>query len=230
VNRDKTYFLGVLAVAILAGALIGLKATSSPSAGSEPARVGVRPAVSAQQAPAARPGPPRILPGDAKVQLKPGQPGYDPAHLARFVGIEALFQQEPRDESWAGSVERAIPGLAGRDTERILRGFRVTSVECRTTVCRLTWDVLPEMAERAKGVVRFLVPGSTGGLRGTPPVYYFALAGAANPWYRGLRPGDPGGTLAALKTARQELLRRLRTGDDHFLVPAGIPPDAWPKE
>jgi hypothetical protein len=229
-GRWSVGFLAALAGAVLVGAFLGLKAT--PLAGDEQkaSRAGRARTAPATQGGAPARAVPRILASNTGTQLTPGQPGYDPAHLARFAGVEALFQQERRDPAWAAPLERSIPALAERDTVRILGSFRVTSVECRTTICRLTWEVSPEMAKRAKEVIRFLVPGSTGGLRGTPPVYYFALAGAANPWYRDVPSGDGQATLTALRTGRREMLRKLRTGNHRFQVPEGIPPEAWPTE
>jgi hypothetical protein len=179
-------------------------------------------------APAARAPGPRLAPGVERpaVELVPGRPGYDPAQLTKFVTLENLFSQEPRNEAWAAPVEQALPGIALRDVERLLPGLRIVGVTCKTTTCRFEWAAPAETEKRAPDVMRFLFPGAVAETRA--PYHYVALAGGR--WiFSDLPAGDPARTLETAIKARKTVIAQARAGGAGG-APSGIPPEAWPQE
>jgi RNA polymerase sigma factor (sigma-70 family) len=82
-----------------------------------------------------------------KAGLKP--PPLSPAHPARITGRDGRplnvmlgltmpqrFHLEPREDAWAGAVEKEVTAMAERDLRALDQKMSV-QVECRTSICRL---------------------------------------------------------------------------------------------
>jgi hypothetical protein len=81
------------------------------------------------------------------LEVRPGVPGYESSRLAAVMSVRDLFYQEPRDPNWALAVEeRLVRGQRGDMMLLVGRDFGLQQ-ECRTTICRLHWQ-LPEGASR----------------------------------------------------------------------------------
>jgi hypothetical protein len=228
-RRPGVYLPLAFGLAACAGMLLGMARSTGSSPGSGPA-VAAGTSSPMSRLPARAPGKFLAVAGDApKLQLIPGQVGYQPNLLAEFVGFKELFLQEPRNEAWAGPLEVALPGILQNDTERILPGFRITSAKCRTTLCKITWDVRPDLLERSKEIMMYIAPASGGVVKREPLEYYFALTGSVE-WLRDVPPGDPVKTLAGVKMGRERLLGFIRKGKGRYRLPKDIPVEAWPME
>lgn len=217
--------LAYLSVTSTVGAEVAPSARASSSQPSSPNGVR-RPAL---------PGLPGVVPvalradtaGGEEVELIPGRPGYDPGAITELIPLEQLFAQEPRNDDWAKKIEEALPGIALRDVERLVPGLEIVGIVCKTTSCRLEWRAPKESIQRARAVMRFLVPAAVAETR--PPYHYVALAGGR--WlYRDVPAGDPGKTLAVAEQARERILARMRRRNPSFPGPAGIPPESWPRQ
>jgi hypothetical protein len=183
----------------------------------------------AQAEPVARAGAPRFVsvspPDD--IELDPSRPGYDPYSLAHFISLKDIFRQEPRNAAWADVVEREIASLVAPKTEALLPGMEITSVECRSTACRVHLAGSAEMLERARQVITRLIPGSVSQFDQEGGSYFVAFAGG-RAWYRTVHPGDSDATIKTLKMARRRLLERIHSGRES--PPLGIPKASWPAE
>jgi hypothetical protein len=223
------------AILAILGVLVGLawwRLTTRPVA------AGRSPGLSPSAAPAvARGGPagtkpaaPRfVTPATAEEindRLVPGAPGYNPSKLAHVIRLTELFEREPRNASWAEVIEREVPALAVQDTQRLLPGFRVTGMECHTTICRISTRVDPGNEVLAKRLQHLLIPG---------PVAEFAQ----NDWYvafhgnlyADVEMGNPEATMAKWKEIRSSMLKSARAGRyDYLHKEDHIDPDRWPAQ
>lgn len=159
------------------------------------------------------------------VQLVPGKAGYDPTRFASFIPLQAVFVQEPRNPAWADAIERALPQVVLRDIERVLPGFKVLEVICKTSTCRLEWSAPPEVEKHALDVLRVLMPGSVA--QTAAPYHYVALAGGE--WkFKDVPLDDPARALETAMQARKAVLADVRAGKMPIRTP--IPNEAWPEE
>jgi hypothetical protein len=84
--------------------------------------------------PPARPVP--ALP----VVTNPTEPGYEPQRLVGQLSLRQIFALEPRDSAWAREVEKALGSLVDRDLRGIEPALASTTLECRTSMCRVRWN------------------------------------------------------------------------------------------
>jgi hypothetical protein len=172
---------------------------------------------------------PNIVGGPDEDQRRfvPGQPQYDPVSLVRFVPAEELFANEPRNPVWSTPVEAWIRKLDRKAIDAVLPGFEMTAVECRTTICRVSWTAPRDIKPRVRDGLRHFIPGAF--TKCTPDgEYYVALRGGESP-YKGIPPGDVDATIAAMARDREERAAIIRRGGGSLEVPPDIVA-AWPKE
>jgi hypothetical protein len=186
--------------------------------------------VAAARGPAAtRPATPRFVTPPIAEEINdrpaPGAPGYNPSKLAHLVPLRELFEREPRNASWAAVIEREVPALAAQDTERLLPGFKVTGMECHTTICRVSWRVDPGYELLTKKLLRIVIPGAVSHLEQNND-WHVALHGNI---FAEVEMGNPEATLARLKEIRSSAMKSARAGrDDYFLQEDNIAADRWP--
>jgi hypothetical protein len=101
---------------------------------------------------------PRSVPTD------PNAPGYDPEKLVRVAGLDLIFEAEPRRESWAHAVERALTPALDAHSRALVPELGGVTLQCRSTMCAVRWTFArPPSAEteaRWREIVRQLFPGS----------------------------------------------------------------------
>ena len=72
---------------------------------------------------------------------KPEQQGYRPNDLVKLgVNIKEIFAKEPRDRDWAEVLERAMGEKFLADLPKMIPTISGLSFECRTVLCRLSYD------------------------------------------------------------------------------------------
>jgi hypothetical protein len=239
-RRPKTRILAVLAACALAavgGALlrrnlsISLQ-TNSPFVGETATPGPFSGPVRAPGGAGSGPGVPQFRDGVEPDRLVPGTARYNPSALADFLGLTGLFEQEERNDSWARTVESNLPPLLLNDTARVVPGLRIAAIQCKTTMCKISWTAPEERRERVKAILKFLVPGARSGIRpGTEESgenFYVTFAGGYGP-FRGSTASDPETTLKMLQDLRVQTFGRFRLGNyGRIPVPAGIAPSDWP--
>lgn len=160
----------------------------------------------------------------AGVELVPGRPGYDPYYLAHIMSLQNVFDQEPKNQVWAGVMETELATLPG--LENLLPDVKIDRVECKTTVCRLYLEIparSPHDRFNTQRVIDRLVPGSVQTLQ-TDNVYYVAFAGGHG-FYRGASTDDPRETLRLLEQTRRSVLNDVQQRPSTL----GFPRELWPK-
>jgi hypothetical protein len=219
----RVIVLAAFAVVGAVGFVLGVEA-SRP--GSLPVEEGI--AIDPSASPPANAGARRDVPGvglprftedprSDRDHLVPGRPGYSAAALVRYQSPRQLFDQEPRNETWARPLELALPGFVARGMDRLLPGFSVTSVACRTTICKVAWNVTGEKADRAGALMTYLLPPAVGMVM--PDGYYVAFSGLP---YSRVDWRNPGVLMQAISEQRQRSLRKVRAGDPRFPLPPGV--------
>jgi RNA polymerase sigma factor (sigma-70 family) len=135
----------------------------------------------------------------------PGGPIFQPPGLSQLSHRQA-FAVEPRDEAWAAPIEKQLGPLITKDLRAVEPKLVDSKLECRSTLCRLTWQIGKGDPKVVAGAVNFIyAPGD-----GRPD-------GAER--YLVLRAGGPGQdpptadrTIARVKSRRSTVLYNLRTG------------------
>jgi protein-disulfide isomerase len=153
----------------------------------------------------------------------PGGPIFQPMPFLH-VSPRQLFAVEPRDEVWAGAVEKQLGPLIDKDLHAAEPKLAQSKLECRTTMCRLSW--LP-----GKGDAK-VVATTVGFIYGQPTPY----PQSGNERFLMLRSNAPGQeaaqaadtTVAGVKSRRSTVLYKVRTG--RAPAPAGVPAERLPKE
>ena len=81
--------------------------------------------------------PPPRPKNSAALATNPADPSYDAQALMMHLNPRQLFGVEPRDSAWADAIEKVLRPMVERD----LRGYEPklasTTVDCRSTHCRL---------------------------------------------------------------------------------------------
>jgi hypothetical protein len=172
---------------------------------------------------------PKVLTSAQSDFQVPGQPGYDSALLSRVMHIADIFEQEPRDPSWAGAVEKGIENiLALPRPPELLPGLEITAIECKTTLCKVSWNAPAQTAERARRVLPILLPGATMNVSPRHGRYLLGLSGGTDDWKR-VPNGDPTGSLNTAIQLRRMLLADIQSGRGGALA-RDVPVNEWPKE
>jgi hypothetical protein len=142
-------------------------------------------------------------------------PGYEPDRLASVMSVRDIFNQEPRDENWAPAVETWLTS-GQRDDMRALIGkdFGLRN-ECRTTICRLSWDV-PEgssiqdfiaIKNTFSSLVSVLYQGVMTEPSSKPEIYIIYAGGISN-----IPMGEPEALFAELRKRRAGKLNNIKRG------------------
>ncbi len=206
-NSRKQIGLGIVVVG--AGALAGVLTRGAEGGRRERAPADNRPfaALPGAPPPSRHPGPARSAPVLAShaysVPVSVGAPGYDPIKLGLALGPRALFNQEPRDPSWAPAMERLMTPLVQKDLHGI-PGIRDVSVDCRTTGCRVSYTAGGNEQNFAAAMVLTALWG--GGVSGK-------TFGEFTTFFRGQRfdgidPTNPEALIARLQDRRSEQLAK----------------------
>jgi protein-disulfide isomerase len=161
--------------------------------------------------------PPARAQGAVEVAIDPADPKYNQLRLNEHLSIRQIFSLEPRDDAWAGAVEKSLSPLIDRDLRTIEPKLASTTVDCRTTLCRLWWRAGKGNDAAIHAAVTYLYAGKGTGQRSEQYLPLRAnLAKAA----------DEG--IAALRSRRSTLLYNHRTGRP---VPKlAFPTERLPKE
>jgi protein-disulfide isomerase len=119
---------------------------------------------------------PQGMQGMQGTVVVPGEPGYEPQRLLMgHVTPRQLFAYEPRDSGWAGAVEKALGPVIDKDLRTVEPGLGSTTVECRTSLCRLRWRTGKADDKVVAAAARLLyAPGA----RPTPGEVYLVLRSA----------------------------------------------------
>jgi hypothetical protein len=176
----------------------------------------------------ARVAPPSfVTPPPSGVQLDPRAANYDALALGPLVtgGLRNVFDGEPRDEAWAAPVEKGLGAALSKDAGGI-PGVSGIEVECRTTMCRVTWSAPAESQLKIQDLVRVLYGGA--GFATRSGEVTIAYAGGDSPRYHDLK-GRPDGVLADLQARRQESLPILRAGTADPNQYLHLKPQEWPE-
>src|SRR4051812_42006821 len=98
------------------------------------------------------------------VETDPRAPAYDPNRLARVANIDTIFRAEPRNDTWAAAVERALTTPLEAAVRSLVPEVQSVTLECRTTACAVGWKLpqaaTPATVARLREVVRQVFPGS----------------------------------------------------------------------
>jgi RNA polymerase sigma factor (sigma-70 family) len=135
------------------------------------------------------------------------------------------FAIEPRDEAWAAPIEKALGPIIEKDLRTVEPKVAGSALECRSTLCRLTWRPGKGDPKLLAGAVSFMymVPG--GSRPGGPNEQYLVLRGSVGGTERGQ---NAEGAIAAVKSRRNTVLYNVRTGRAN--APASVPAERLPKE
>jgi hypothetical protein len=163
-------------------------------------------------APASRgPVPPRFNPALPALQLVPGQPGYDPSKLGLIVPLWDLFDQEPRHAPWAGPMERFIRDELTARLPRELPDLRLRAVECRTAVCKVTWEGMSGQQQAVGRALQGVLSGGSGSWRRDRDEWVVTFQGGE--FMSDVPLNDPDATIEKIRRHRaywEELTRRGR--------------------
>jgi hypothetical protein len=171
-------------------------------------------------------GPPRLRLATAAGDLNPSSPAYDPLRLVREskVRVRSIFWAEPRDAVWADAMEQGLRAPLTADLQSALPGLSDLTIECRTTVCRFTWNANGGRDLRARHVIRYLYGGAAIGVAKPNEMYVTYAGGKA---FSELK-GRPREMLARLAADRSDRLPRLRAGEFPAEAYQAIPASEWP--
>jgi RNA polymerase sigma factor (sigma-70 family) len=155
-----------------------------------------------------------------------GPPGgvlFMPSMPLMHLTARQLFAVEPRDDAFAGALEKQLGPLIEKDLRAVEPKLVASKLDCRTTMCRLSWQAGKGDPKVLGGTVGFLY-GQPGGGRAEPNERYLML--------RSSGPGQDTPTaeaiVAKVKSRRSTLLYNLRTG--RATPPTGLPAERLPKE
>jgi hypothetical protein len=135
------------------------------------------------------------------------------------------FAVEPRDEAWAAPIEKELGPLVEKDLRAVEPKLAGTNLECRSTICRLSWKPGKGDSKVVAGAANFifLVPGGT--RPGGPNELFLILRATVAGQERG-KTAD--GAIASVKSRRSTVLYNVRTG--RMNPPASVPAERLPKE
>ena len=232
-RRNAVVIMGV--VGVLAGAAIGLIGTGT-EAGDRPRPGAGRAAGPAPGNSGAGPTAPRFVvpakPAPA-LQTNPSQPDYDPTRFKGIVKLSDVYQREPRNESWAGTVESHLTRGLGADLAKVLPGVTIEPVECRSTMCRVAWRGPGEEERKVIQAIQVLYPPEG---MGFGPNQELFLAYKGSHWYPEVGLGNSSELLKGMHVARQKQLTAIREGSKmaqlhgRSMPDDGIPAHAWPEQ
>jgi protein-disulfide isomerase len=174
--------------------------------------------------------PPAWPTGGMACETNPRAAGYDPSRLLMTgaVSPRQLFGYEPREEAWAGPIEKDLGAMIDKDLRAMEPKMAGSSLDCRTSLCRLRWKPGkgdPKLLERT---VNFVYQTS-GGTRPAAPgsnELYLVVRGPHGGG--GTSGGTPEAVIGRIRSRRSTLLYNLRTG--RVTQPPPIPLERLPKE
>jgi RNA polymerase sigma factor (sigma-70 family) len=155
------------------------------------------------------------------IEANPRAPGYQPQLLMMYMSAKQLYANEPRDDAWAGAVEKEMSPLVSRDLRGIDPKLAGAELQCRTTMCRLSWRASRGNEAAVAAAARYLYAGA--GAIGQPDAIYLPLRNPARPG-----PLPVAEAVAALKARRNTQIYNQRTGRANAALP--FPADRLPRE
>jgi hypothetical protein len=158
-----------------------------------------------------------------KFRIDPTSPDYDPVRASLPAGgLHKLFALEPRDPTWAPAVESALAPLMTGDLKRATPGVTGLSVECRATMCLVSWHGPPDQENAAKQVLSTVFSGAIE-KHGRNNIL---IAYAGGEFYAELK-GRPVELIEKLKAAREVRLQALRSGRAPQQYYSKLPSELW---
>lgn len=178
---------------------------------------------------AGRKGPPALRPvrtSSADIATDPSEVDYDPVKAAAMVGGNRnLFPREPRDPAWAGAVENALLPMIQDDLSRLVPGVSNAKMECRSTMCKISWDGPREVEVKARKVLSILFGGAS---ESFPSDNDMLIVYAGGPFFSGLK-GKSGELIDKITTARRARIDDLASGRAPGHYYKILPEEAWKK-
>jgi hypothetical protein len=176
---------------------------------------------------------PKFVPGEAQakppddpplaVETVPGRPDYDPMRFRLVVHTRDIFAQEPRSNSWSATIEQNLQPMLARDLKEMVPAVTDIAIECRTSICKFTWQGPAELNLQISTIVRALYGGAGGAHGQTPNEFYAVFRGG----FIGLE-DDPEAVIRKLIAQRANVLKGLRgIAEPKKMRFVGL---SWPKE
>ncbi len=169
--------------------------------------------------------------GAPAIETRPGRPGYDPTRFAALLSARQMFQREPRAAHWADTMEARLRAPIERDLAAVLPGAKFDAIDCKTSVCKVSWTSAGGAADirKVRDLMLALFSGSGVGSDDETTEVYLIYAGGP---MRDVETQDPDKLLNALADLRQKRLQMIRKA--HEQGRAGPFPalgaNEWPRE
>jgi hypothetical protein len=158
------------------------------------------------------------------VVINPTAPDYDPVHAAAALGgTRNLFPREPRDPAWAVPVEAALTPMISDDLTRAVPGVSDVKVECRTTMCRISWKGPHDQQNLARQVLSTMYSGA---IESFPGINDILITYAGGPFFSSFK-GRPTELIAKFTSDRAARLQELRSGQAPRHIAGKLPPALW---
>lgn len=101
--------------------------------------------------------PPVVEIEKGPVSDDPAEPGYDPVKLSHLgMSSTEIYEREPRDPVWAAAMEARVRERLVHDLGIVQPSARPTSVECRTSTCRIVIEASEDLSESAQFTLQVL--------------------------------------------------------------------------
>jgi hypothetical protein len=173
--------------------------------------------------------PPRLRTSEGSgVELRPGQPGYDPTRFLGPMLPRDIYSQEPRNDAWATAVETRIAARAATELTAILsREVAEPRIACKTTTCLIKWRIDQDQEGAIAHALRILYPGAAferGPADADSRSLYVIYAGGS---LSDVPYGDVDALFAKVTRIRGSLLRFAKRMPEKF---PGVPVDKLPSE
>ncbi len=155
-----------------------------------------------------------VVPVD-KLQLVPGLEGYDPWKFREIVSVKDIFLQEPRNVPWAEPVEHFLREDLSLIVKKRYPDVSLSQVECRTTICKISWGETKQKAEDV-GLVMISSLSSLASLGGRENALFVSLVGGD---FFGNEPlNNPSATIRKIAEVRQKMADLKAHGRMHDVV------------
>jgi hypothetical protein len=214
----------VLAVAAVIGAFLLFR---------RPSLRGLKPVASAQQGvapqessgdraplPAFKP-PPRY----DDIETDPQAERYNPLTIAKIIGMQKLFDQEPRDPKWAPEMERKLGPPVISDVKFVGKA-KAVEIECRTSTCQIRWDGDAKAGDRVMAMLSVVYLGSAISRTGRGAAVVSFWGSGPQTKFDARRPADE--LASMIITNRKPMLENLRSGQGRPVFYRVLQPSEWP--
>jgi hypothetical protein len=139
-------------------------------------------------------------------EATPGGPLYNPRKMLRVLGARDLFENEPRSESWAPTVESWLAGHIAEDLKAQVGADAAVTVECRTATCRIVISENTDFGTALGLIEGMYTPSASSSDSAARSLYFVYGPGERGP-HSTVRVGDSSGTIAELQRIRGNRLR-----------------------